>query len=206
MLYHCLAVAQVHCRLFSFEKPLDGILGTIARPGFAIGAVDEYIERPRTTLSPSSSVLIPRRRRRRQAPRSTSASAAQMDDKARSEVKTQADANEVTYVDITPNPPLVSSEKDDASSISSSLSSMTWSTNYTVSNLPGPGRNLGNLYSWAGTSLERRLGKLAERAAVKKYDEAVAMLQSERRIAAMFWSLDPKKYAKACGIILTCAR
>ncbi len=51
------------------------------------------------------------------------------------------------------------SEKDDSTTIYSYYS--TESSNYTMSNLEGPGRLLGNLFSSAGSFLERRLGKLA---------------------------------------------
>lgn len=47
----------------------------------------------------------------------------------------------------------------------------TWSTNYTMSNLPGPGRILGNLFSKAGSSLERGLGKLAQNSLGKNCTE-----------------------------------
>ncbi len=41
-----------------------------------------------------------------------------------------------------------------------------------MSNLPGPGRLLGNLFSKAGSSLERHLGKLAHRAGLGSYAQA----------------------------------
>lgn len=40
----------------------------------------------------------------------------------------------------------------------------TMSTNMTMSNLPGPGRTLGKLYSSAGRSLEKSFGRLAHAA------------------------------------------
>ncbi len=45
-------------------------------------------------------------------------------------------------------------QDDDAATTYSYFS--TWSSNYTASNLPGPGRILGNLYDWAGSTLWRR--------------------------------------------------
>ncbi|KLO03872.1 hypothetical protein SCHPADRAFT_897482, partial [Schizopora paradoxa] len=47
---------------------------------------------------------------------------------------------------------------DDATTVYTYFS--TVSTNYTMSNLPGPGRLLGNFYSRAGRTLERRLGRI----------------------------------------------
>ncbi|KLO10502.1 hypothetical protein SCHPADRAFT_514982 [Schizopora paradoxa] len=94
--------------------------------------------------------------------------------------------------------------RDDASAISYSYYS-TVSTNYTMSNLPGTGRNLGNFYSWAGAALERRLGQLAERADAKKREEAVSALQSKRGLYRMFWGDDPREHGKACKMLLICA-
>ncbi|KLO18479.1 hypothetical protein SCHPADRAFT_936155 [Schizopora paradoxa] len=48
-----------------------------------------------------------------------------------------------------------------------------WSSNYTVSNLVGVGRVLGNLYSKLGSSLERRLGNYAIRAYSRKQQALV---------------------------------
>ena len=39
-----------------------------------------------------------------------------------------------------------------------------FSTNYTMSNLPGAGRVLGNFYSFAGRQLERTIGIVAHKA------------------------------------------
>lgn len=47
-----------------------------------------------------------------------------------------------------------------------------WSTNYTMSNLPGTGRLLGNLYSRAGSSLERGIGSLANLTGLGGYAKA----------------------------------
>lgn len=61
---------------------------------------------------------------------------------------------------------------DDASVMTYSYYS-TWSSNYTMSNLEGTGRIIGNLYSKAGAALERRLWRLANRAALKAAAEVV---------------------------------
>ena len=50
----------------------------------------------------------------------------------------------------------------DTKSVSSSTS--LFSTNYTMSNLVGAGRVLGNFYSFAGRRLERTVGTIAHRA------------------------------------------
>ena len=55
-------------------------------------------------------------------------------------------------------------EKDDDSAITHSsygLSRSSWSTNMTMSNLPGPGRLLGKLYSRAGRLLEYTILNIA---------------------------------------------
>ncbi|KLO14314.1 hypothetical protein SCHPADRAFT_318584 [Schizopora paradoxa] len=82
----------------------------------------------------------------------------------------------------------------------------TISTNYTMSNLAGPGRNLGNLYSWAGSSLERRLGKVVNRAAMREYDEAVRRLRMYSFLDKIFAGEDPNLHQGACEVLLICAR
>ncbi|KLO05560.1 hypothetical protein SCHPADRAFT_910953 [Schizopora paradoxa] len=83
----------------------------------------------------------------------------------------------------------------------------TWSTNYTMSNLPGPGRLIGNLHSRAGSALEKRLGRRARQEANEEYKGAVAMLQSSGwEIDAMFLSVDPKEHEKVCRVLLICAK
>ena len=47
-----------------------------------------------------------------------------------------------------------------------------WSSNYTTSNLAGPGRILGNLYSLAAKPLERNLRKLAYYSGTGRHAEA----------------------------------
>ncbi|KLO08250.1 hypothetical protein SCHPADRAFT_894016 [Schizopora paradoxa] len=93
-------------------------------------------------------------------------------------------------------------EDDTTTSRSSNL---TLSTNYTMSNLPGPGRLLGNLYSKAGSSLERRLGRFANREAIKEYNEALVMVQSGWKIDHLLCSEDSKEHEKACRNLLICA-
>ncbi|KLO14303.1 hypothetical protein SCHPADRAFT_317913 [Schizopora paradoxa] len=82
----------------------------------------------------------------------------------------------------------------------------TWSSNYTASNLPGPGRNLGNFYSWAGSFLDRRLRKRAERAFIKEYEDAVDGLHSRQGIYVIFSGDKPREVEKICEIALICAR
>ncbi|KLO10513.1 hypothetical protein SCHPADRAFT_515176 [Schizopora paradoxa] len=87
----------------------------------------------------------------------------------------------------------------------------TVSTNYTMSNLPGPGRLIGNFYSRAGRTLERRLGRIVNRAAIKEYEQAVVVLRLSSipwngPIYRMFRSEDPKEHKKVCEILLMCAR
>ncbi|KLO06009.1 hypothetical protein SCHPADRAFT_895822 [Schizopora paradoxa] len=87
----------------------------------------------------------------------------------------------------------------------------TWSTNYTMSNLPGPGRLLGNVYSKAGKALEKRIGRLVNRTAAKEYAQAVDLLLQPESLASpsigeMFASKDPGEHEKACTILLTCAK
>ncbi|KLO14325.1 hypothetical protein SCHPADRAFT_318869 [Schizopora paradoxa] len=92
----------------------------------------------------------------------------------------------------------------DQSTISYSYFS-TYSTNYTMSNLVGPGRLLGNLYSKAGSSLERRLGKLAYRAGIGGHAKAEAyMLHGS--LYLLIESDDPMKWEEACEMLLICAR
>ena len=53
---------------------------------------------------------------------------------------------------------------DEMSDAQSAFSSSLYSTNYTMSNLVGPGRVLGNLYSSLGRRLERYIGASAHKA------------------------------------------
>ncbi|KLO14324.1 hypothetical protein SCHPADRAFT_318884 [Schizopora paradoxa] len=82
----------------------------------------------------------------------------------------------------------------------------TVSTNFTMSNLPGPGRLLGNLYSWAGSSLEHRVGKLVNRKALKAYAEMVSRFQAGTKIHGTIWSTDVGENEKICETLLQLAR
>ncbi len=70
---------------------------------------------------------------------------------------------------------------------------------------PGPGRLLGNLYSSAGSFLERRLGKLAYRASLRSFAKAETDLENPN-----LWSMlneeNIKQKEKACNILLDYAR
>lgn len=57
----------------------------------------------------------------------------------------------------------ISSAPSSADNAESGSFTLTESTNATASDLPGPGRILGNLYSRGGRPLERALGRLAHR-------------------------------------------
>ncbi|KLO10524.1 hypothetical protein SCHPADRAFT_516060 [Schizopora paradoxa] len=81
----------------------------------------------------------------------------------------------------------------------------TVSTNYTMSNLPGPGRLLGKFYSRAGKSLEKRLGRVVNRAAIKEYDDAVGMLR-QWSSKGSFACDDLKDNERSCETLLVCAR
>ncbi|KLO08254.1 hypothetical protein SCHPADRAFT_615665 [Schizopora paradoxa] len=108
----------------------------------------------------------------------------------------------------------------DATTLYSNNSTIT--TNYTISNLAGPGRNLGNLYSWAGSHLERSVAKHLERKSIKnqkiledaeradkkkkRSEEALAALESTWMIRDMLRSNNEREREKACEILLMCAR
>ncbi|KLO10499.1 hypothetical protein SCHPADRAFT_906820 [Schizopora paradoxa] len=94
--------------------------------------------------------------------------------------------------------------EDSVSSITYSYAS-TWSSNYTMSNLAGPGRILGNFYSRAGSALERRIAKWANRSASKEYEKAVAA-QEGYDFTVMFFCEDPKEHERACEMLLVCAK
>ncbi len=96
-------------------------------------------------------------------------------------------------------------EQDDSTSIYSYSYYSTWSSNYTISNLVGPGRLLGNLLSSAGSSLERRLGKLAYRLGLGSYAMAEAGLWNPG-LLTMLQSEDMLRKEKACNILLGYAR
>lgn len=97
---------------------------------------------------------------------------------------------------------------DDRTTIYSYYS--TVSTNYTMSNLEGPGRLLGNLYSKAGSLLERRLAQRAQqrahRSALEAYSRALALLQERGTIGSQITSTDWRKNEKGCEALLICAQ
>ncbi|KLO14312.1 hypothetical protein SCHPADRAFT_318333 [Schizopora paradoxa] len=93
--------------------------------------------------------------------------------------------------------------EDDATTVYTYNS--TWSTNYTTSNLPGPGRLLGNLFSRAGSSLEKHFGRVASRRSAKEDKEAVEMIRCSG-LYNMFMREDPKDHERACEALLICAR
>lgn len=118
-----------------------------------------------------------------------------------------ADAN-----DVLKNPLLSSSildelRRDDISVLTYSYRS-TISSNQTTSNLVGPGRLLGNFYSWAGCSLERRLKKVVFRAGIGSNARAVIMLQkeSEDMISDKIGTTNERVVEKFCKAILVCAQ
>lgn len=103
------------------------------------------------------------------------------------------------------------SQEDDTTTIYSYFSAL--STNYTASNLPGPGCLLGNLYSKAGSALERGLGRLVYRRYLKENTEeltaymvAMAMLKDTGKIYAMLESEDPRENERACEILMIYAQ
>lgn len=103
---------------------------------------------------------------------------------------------------------------DDASVVTYSYNS-TWSSNYTMSNLPGTGRLIGSLYLKVGLALERRLWRLLNLAALKAQAE---ILEEMRRaevevmdmirdgIWGMIKSKDENGNGNACEVLLLCAR
>lgn len=93
---------------------------------------------------------------------------------------------------------LSSSFQDDSESVYSYSS--TFSTNYTMSNLPGPGRLLGNIFSKAGSSLEHGLGKIAYRAGVGAYAKLEDLRQETHRHSTQ------KQKERICETLLGYAR
>lgn len=71
-----------------------------------------------------------------------------------------------------------------------------------MSNLPGPGRLLGNFYSWAGLPLERQLGKLAYRTGLGSFAKAEAILRRSSAVYDIIKDGDMTKAGKACDILL----
>ncbi len=75
-----------------------------------------------------------------------------------------------------------------------------------MSNLPGAGRILGNLYSRAGASLERNAGRLAYRSGIGKY------VKAERELTELWDAVDSRGMpdeelnARLCETLLKYAR
>ncbi|KLO10500.1 hypothetical protein SCHPADRAFT_930495, partial [Schizopora paradoxa] len=92
---------------------------------------------------------------------------------------------------------------DDTTSVYSYRS--TVSTNYTMSNLPGPGRLLGNFYSWLGTLFEKHFEGSGNLARSRTNFEAEAMLRDYRVIYSMLRSGYTREVECVCRILLTCA-
>ncbi|KLO14315.1 hypothetical protein SCHPADRAFT_939614 [Schizopora paradoxa] len=80
----------------------------------------------------------------------------------------------------------------------------TISTNQTMSDLEGPGRILGNLYSRAGLLLERGLGRLAVRAGIGSYAKTRDAVS--KGFFRLFESDDTKEHEETCDVLLLCAR
>ena len=72
---------------------------------------------------------------------------------------------------------------DEMSDAQSAASSSLYSTNYTMSNLVGPGRVLGNLYSSLGRRLERSIGASAHKAGYGPTATYEAILQDYETFA-----------------------
>ena len=72
-------------------------------------------------------------------------------------------------------------------------------------NIFHPGRLLGNFYSRAGRNLEKGLGRVVNRTAIKEYEQMVAALRSGVP-NELFASEDPTEREKACEILIICAK
>ncbi len=83
---------------------------------------------------------------------------------------------------------LVGFLQDDASTIYSYFS--TWSSNYTMSDLPGPGRLLGNLMSSAGSTFISRAVFGKSRAGLGSYAKAEANLRNMKPV----WYVEKRGY------------
>jgi len=88
--------------------------------------------------------------------------------------------------------------QDDATTIWSYRSE--WSTNYTKSNLPGPGRTLGNLYALLAKPLERQIEKRVSKKRRQQKVEAVNLWKEAR--ARNFKSLQGSRKIAYCNTIL----
>ncbi len=74
-----------------------------------------------------------------------------------------------------------------------------------MSNLPGPGRIVGNIFSRAGSSLEQRLGKIAYRKGVGDYARAETSLH-EFGVWPFDSGVTQKEKEKVCNTLLRYAR
>lgn len=95
--------------------------------------------------------------------------------------------------------------RDNSTIVSQYSYSSTWSSNYTMSNLPGPGRLLGKLFSSAGAILERFIGKLAQSKELWDFSLANTNLRKAVTFNVMK-SGDTMQKEKAWGILLDYAR
>ncbi|KLO06003.1 hypothetical protein SCHPADRAFT_946448 [Schizopora paradoxa] len=77
----------------------------------------------------------------------------------------------------------------------------SWSSGYTNSNRVGAGRVIGNLYSRAGSSLQKGFGSLAYRMGMGSYAKML-----EHGFRDKFRSDDVKEHEKVCEIMLACAK
>ncbi|KLO14316.1 hypothetical protein SCHPADRAFT_318603 [Schizopora paradoxa] len=80
----------------------------------------------------------------------------------------------------------------------------TWSTNYTMSDLVGAGRILGNIYSRAGSSLEKGLGTIAYHAWIRRYAREIVKLHYGTY--RVFENRQMRRRRRACKFLLICAR
>ncbi len=109
---------------------------------------------------------------------------------------------------IPPHELSLTSTENDALSLSS------FSTNFTASNLPGPGRNLGQLYDHLGRRLETSASKLAENRFHRGPDNSFREISAQRKIGRYryadqdeyFKLLQQKNLVKACQRLVIYAR
>lgn len=184
-----------------FRKPVQGECSLVAEP-FKYKAKSYstpehlsftplYTPLPRTTMAASDTVSV-------------------MDDFASTEEGMNSNSKATDCVDSLPDNTLPSSnllgelEVDDTGTLYSYYS--TWSTNYTMSNLPGPGRNLGNFFSWAGSTLEERLARLMNRGTERYYEDAVNKLLDKEWYLHVFQRDICKEHDRACDMLLLCAK
>ncbi|KLO17565.1 hypothetical protein SCHPADRAFT_160632 [Schizopora paradoxa] len=71
-----------------------------------------------------------------------------------------------------------------------------------MSNLEGPGRIVGNLFSSAGVSLERYIKKTAHFLGLGSYTKALAALTDPRLNFALFFERDMRRKEGACALLL----